>query len=445
MPGFGVARPDAVASWLARVAASSCVALFLQPALPAVEISPRVANQANGHTYVLLEAAAWSDSEAEALSLGGHLVTINDEEENQFVVERFSWYGRFPRTLWIGYTDQEAEGVWVWVGDDSTFTRWTPGEPNNLDGTEHWGHIWPPEDPRFPNWNDVPDAVDSFPLYGVVEIPRANWAFYFGPAPTMEDVDAGEGDPLSITMQNAAPVLGFQFGAHRTLGTNIWNFASNMGTSASQLVQCGIVDDIAIFHCTRLIPGQGCADAAVLLGNKAIAGDAVRDLRRGAAISSFVNADFFAFDLAPNVGGPGFTVAYATDSDGIPPIGLIPPGTNEIILVRFGPPTVFSRQLPGDCNQDRVLDISDAVCVFRTLFTGDPTGFPCGDGTGGHPANKGLLDWDQDGAAVNISDGIALLEYYFRGGPPHRLAVVGAEDSGCVTIAGCPDACGGSA
>jgi hypothetical protein len=102
-------------------------------------------------------------------------------------------------------------------------------------------------------------------------------------------------------------------------------------------------------------------------------------------------------------------------------------------------------QLPGDCNQDRTLDIADAVCIFRTLFTGDPAAFPCGDGAKEHPGNRGLLDWDQDNSAVNITDGIALLEYYFRGGPPHRLAVAGAEDSTCVPIAGCPDACGGGA
>jgi hypothetical protein len=102
-----------------------------------------------------------------------------------------------------------------------------------------------------------------------------------------------------------------------------------------------------------------------------------------------------------------------------------------------------SRQLPGDCNQDGVLDISDAVCVFRTLFTGDPARFPCGDGSPGDPGNRALLDWHQDGAAVNVSDGIALLQYYFRGGPPHRLGVIGVEDCGCVVMPGCPDSCGG--
>jgi hypothetical protein len=99
-------------------------------------------------------------------------------------------------------------------------------------------------------------------------------------------------------------------------------------------------------------------------------------------------------------------------------------------------------QLPGDCNQDAILDISDAVCVFRTLFAGDPVRFPCGDGTSGDPGNKSLLDWNQDGMAVNVSDGIDLLQYYFRGGPPHRLAAVGAEYWGCIPMPGCSDACG---
>ena len=35
-------------------------------------------NPANGHLYSLLDTATWTASEAEAIALGGHLVTIND-------------------------------------------------------------------------------------------------------------------------------------------------------------------------------------------------------------------------------------------------------------------------------------------------------------------------------------------------------------------------------
>ena len=91
-------------------------------------------------------------------------------------------------------------------------------------------------------------------------------------------------------------------------------------------------------------------------------------------------------------------------------------------------------QLPGDCNQDRTIDLSDAICIFGALFLGQPTAFPCGDGTPGHDGNVALIDWQLDGG-VDLSDGIALLQFLFLGGPAHPLG------RDCIPIAGCPATC----
>jgi hypothetical protein len=40
-----------------------------------------ITNSSNNHVYYLLTSSSWTDSEAEALSLGGHIVTINDLQE----------------------------------------------------------------------------------------------------------------------------------------------------------------------------------------------------------------------------------------------------------------------------------------------------------------------------------------------------------------------------
>ncbi len=49
-----------------------------------------VTNSANGHVYYLLAQTNWTAAEAEAVALGGHLVTINDAEENAWVHQTFS-------------------------------------------------------------------------------------------------------------------------------------------------------------------------------------------------------------------------------------------------------------------------------------------------------------------------------------------------------------------
>ena len=92
-------------------------------------------------------------------------------------------------------------------------------------------------------------------------------------------------------------------------------------------------------------------------------------------------------------------------------------------------------QVPGDCNGDGAVDISDGVCLINFLFLGLLPELPCGDGSSQDPANQALISWLAPGD-IDLSDVIALLNWKFLGGPPHHLG------SACLPIAGCPSACG---
>src|SRR3954469_22618437 len=103
--------------------------IFLQSAGAA--ISPQILNPQNGHRYVLLERGTWLNSEQGAILQGGHLVTIDDLAEQNWVFQTFGKYGGQTRLLWIGLNDFAHEGTFVWSsGQTSTFRRWAPGEPN---------------------------------------------------------------------------------------------------------------------------------------------------------------------------------------------------------------------------------------------------------------------------------------------------------------------------
>jgi hypothetical protein len=53
-----------------------------------------VVNPANNHLYYLLDTTGWVESEDFAVnSLDGHLVTINDAAENQWVFDTFGSSG----------------------------------------------------------------------------------------------------------------------------------------------------------------------------------------------------------------------------------------------------------------------------------------------------------------------------------------------------------------
>jgi len=115
-------------------------------------------NPATGHYYKVLDCGDWEQCEAQAVALGAHLVTINDQAENDWVVNSFLG----DDVLWIGYTDKDQEGSFKWVsGESSIYTNWDVGEPNNCCGGENyvhlWGKNWAFSGLRvYGTWNDLP-------------------------------------------------------------------------------------------------------------------------------------------------------------------------------------------------------------------------------------------------------------------------------------------------
>ncbi len=90
-------------------------------------------------------------------------------------------------------------------------------------------------------------------------------------------------------------------------------------------------------------------------------------------------------------------------------------------------------QLPGDFNQDSLLDISDAVRVLTALFIDATIEPPC-EGGPGEGGNLKLLDSNGDGA-LNLSDAVYVLGFLFAGGNDPVLGTA------CVRVEGCPERC----
>ncbi len=137
-------------------------------------IAGPITNQANEHVYYLLAPSDWHSARAAAWRLGGHLVTIQDADENAWVRSTFGLADGFSRNLWLGLTDQDQEGIWKWITDEPlTYTDWENGEPNNFhDGTEHYGHIWHWGLDTGGRWNDATAIGSDVGLmpHGVVEL-----------------------------------------------------------------------------------------------------------------------------------------------------------------------------------------------------------------------------------------------------------------------------------
>jgi hypothetical protein len=145
-----------------------------------VPISPIISDPATGDSYQLLSNADWTDSEAAAVALGGHLATIHSQETQNFIFDVFGGYGGAQHLLWIGLYDPTQQidssnpaADYVWVdGSPVTYANWDAGEPNNAGGVEFWAAMYYPNYHNPGSWNDWSNrTVDpiGIPFNGVVE------------------------------------------------------------------------------------------------------------------------------------------------------------------------------------------------------------------------------------------------------------------------------------
>nr|XP_039274458.1 macrophage mannose receptor 1-like [Styela clava] len=96
-------------------------------------------DDATNHVRARLACTVWKPR--------SHLVYIKDEQVQNAVDDLLEAWG-YPN-VWIGASDFNKEGIWVW--DDGTlvdtgFTNWEPGQPfrvaDDMDCLAHWNHTW---------------------------------------------------------------------------------------------------------------------------------------------------------------------------------------------------------------------------------------------------------------------------------------------------------------
>ena len=138
----------------------------------------------NGHYYEAFyttESITWDEAQNEAVSMGGYLVTITSEQENEFVFsliqspDYWSYRGGFYVGPWTGGIQQpgsvEPAGGWGWItGEPFSFTAWDTIQPNNTDGVQDRIHFWNQYE-IAPTWQDVRLDSPSINSYVVEVVP----------------------------------------------------------------------------------------------------------------------------------------------------------------------------------------------------------------------------------------------------------------------------------
>jgi hypothetical protein len=97
-----------------------------------------------GHTYALIQDnLTWHVAKHRCEAMGGHLVCIETPEEDEFI-------GRFCNgsIVWLGGSDELAEGEWRWVtGDRMDYMN---AVFDNHDGAQHHAIYYPSQG----RWDD---------------------------------------------------------------------------------------------------------------------------------------------------------------------------------------------------------------------------------------------------------------------------------------------------
>lgn len=163
-----------------------CILLFAAAWIPissaqAEVLFGPVTNRLNGHSYFLLNQGTWTAAQAQAVSMGGHLVTISDAFEEHFLSLYFSCWGGTFIHLWTGLRRDPTPPFQF---------RWENGEPTNY---SHWATSWPAPgiardyvyiNVAFNGWengaNDAFRGDSRFEPYAVVEIDQPSAGARYG-------------------------------------------------------------------------------------------------------------------------------------------------------------------------------------------------------------------------------------------------------------------------
>jgi hypothetical protein len=102
-------------------------------ALPTEMVTSEIVN--NTHDYFFVQTPqTWPLARAYC-NLTGHLVTIGDSGENEFVRAQAQQHA--IGAWWIGRNDQAVETVWRWENNEALrYDNWASGEPNNFNNED---------------------------------------------------------------------------------------------------------------------------------------------------------------------------------------------------------------------------------------------------------------------------------------------------------------------
>ncbi|XP_019399715.1 PREDICTED: C-type lectin domain family 4 member A isoform X2 [Crocodylus porosus] len=128
--------------------------------------------QANCY-YSASDSMSWDESEKNCTGMGSHLVVINTQAEQDFLLRWTKDIYSDRRGYFIGLSAQEVEAQWRWVDQtpyNQTAAFWRPGEPSSPETEKCTAFQVNSRVEPKQNWNDVSCSI---PLNRICEAAAA--------------------------------------------------------------------------------------------------------------------------------------------------------------------------------------------------------------------------------------------------------------------------------
>lgn len=270
--------------------------------------------------YQVYSASFWTDAESQAVSRGGHLVTINDQLEDIWLAQNI--YSEpngdaFITHYYIGLTDRVAEGTFRWISSPLTAPSYLPQVfPTNGDNADY-AVVGSNGDGVTFNWVIIDDAASYYRTSGGI---------------FNSDIKAIAEFPISLTISTSPqPIEGAGL------------FTSSISVSAGSNSAGNLANGIPIFWTVSGITADDLSTGA--LSGTAVVVNGLVQIQHGLKVDSDTG-EFFQISVFSDAGrtfqiGSTFSTAISEAPATPSPVPPAPPSEAPVTPspVNPAPPT----------------------------------------------------------------------------------------------------------
>ena len=301
----------------------------------------------NDHIYYRFDSTSnWTEAEEYCKMLGGHLVSITEAKENEFI-QSFIADGAKDR-YWIGTYDAKRNKSYVWTtGESFSFAKWGETQPDCWDNAEFYAEIW-----KNDQWNDMPNYATVSNGF-ICEVEKNPVLLEIVNLPNKQEYYLNE----ELDLTGLSLRVSYEKGNEKII-TSGFKASAELNKLGKQSVKVTYGDMSVTFNVNVICPVpelqiEDKTETSVTLSWTEIpVSSRYQIMLNGTAVEDVTNTQYTLTDLIPDTDYRIQIVAFD--------------GMNELTSSKIKYVTT-SKAAVGDINSDGKLDVSDIIVLQNHL------------------------------------------------------------------------------